>query len=73
MAAISADEPLDIYGCGFDFLRAQLRSTPRHAAGLAERLIALCPEMSAPGDTARGVAALAQELEETRRFTCWWD
>lgn len=73
MWAIAAEEPLDIFACGFDFLRAQLRAAPKDAAALAERLITLCPEAGDPGDPAGSVAGFAAELRATRRFTLWWD
>jgi ankyrin repeat protein len=73
MQAIAASDPLDIYACGFDFLRAQLRAAPQDAAAIAERLIALCPDAGDPGNPEAAVAAFAEELAATGRFTLWWD
>ncbi len=66
LAAIAADTPFDIYGCGFDFVRAALRDAPADPLRLAQRLAALCPEVGEP-------AQLAAELAATGRFTLWWD
>ena len=70
---IAADDPFDIYGCGLDFIDAQLRDSPRDALGLAERLINVCPDLANLQDIPGSVRSLADELADTGRFGCWWD
>ncbi|WP_066527971.1 ankyrin repeat domain-containing protein [Erythrobacter sp. CCH5-A1] len=66
LANIAALAPFDIYGCGFDFVRAALREVPPDPMPLAQALAALCPAVGDP-------AELAAELAATGRFTLWWD
>lgn len=66
LASIAALAPIDIYSCGFDFVRAALRELPPDTMALAQALAALCPDVGDP-------AKLAAELAETGRFTLWWD
>ena len=66
LADIAAAAPFDIYGCGFDFVRAALREVPGDPVALARQLAALCPEVGEPSE-------LAGELAATGRFTLWWD
>ena len=73
MMAIAAQDPFDVYGCGFDFVDVQLRGAPRDAAALAERLITLCPDAADFSDILGSVRALADEITATGRFGLWWD
>ncbi|WP_017665237.1 DUF4253 domain-containing protein [Porphyrobacter sp. AAP82] len=57
---------MDIYGCGFDFVRAALRGPPADPLALAGQLAQLCPDAGDP-------AELAADLAATGRFTLWWD
>lgn len=66
LADIAAAVPFDIYGCGFDFVRAALREAPADPLALARRLAQLCPDAGDP-------AELAADLAGTCRFTLWWD
>ena len=70
---ISDDDPFDIYGCGFDFVDAQLRGPPKDAHVLAERLIKVCPELAEFDDRPGSVLSIAAELARTGRFGLWWD
>lgn len=73
MMAIAAQDPFDIFGCGFDFVNAQLRGPPAHAEALAERLIALCPDAADFSDIPGSVRALAERLASSGQFGLWWD
>jgi hypothetical protein len=73
MMAIAAEDPFDIFGCGFDFVDVQLRGAPHDAAALAERLIRLCPDAADFSDIPGSVRALAEDITATRRFGLWWD
>jgi ankyrin repeat protein len=73
LLAIAADDPFDIYACGFDFCDAQLRAPSADPARLAARLIELCPDLATFGDVPDSTAELAAELAETGRFGLWWD
>ncbi len=70
---IAADDPFDIYGCGVDFIDAQLRDKPKDALALAERLIKVCPDLANRSDIPGSTRSLARELADTGRFRFWWD
>lgn len=72
-AKIADEDPFDIYGCGFDFVDAQLRGPPKDSPALAERLIKVCPELAEFNDMPGSVRSIADEIVRTGRFGLWWD
>jgi hypothetical protein len=73
LRAVDREHPLIVTGASFDYVEARFRRPlPRaEARVLAARVARFCPDVVTQGT--RTVAALASEIQSTRRLYCWWD
>lgn len=80
LMAMETENPFLLAGCGNDFLDGRFAGPVTNAAGLAERMIAFCPDMVDQAEASLSslsrpaqIGALARDLSETRWFGFWWD
>jgi ankyrin repeat protein len=63
--------PFVLTECGFDFLAGRFVSPVADARGLAQRMLAFCPDLA--DERGNSVEAVAAQLESSREFYFWWD
>ncbi len=80
LLTMDAEHPFVLIGCGHDFLHGRLTGSVSHAAPLAERMIAFCPDMVEQAgieirtlSRSAQIAALAAQLSSSGSFEFWWD